>query len=133
MWNGPDRRNRRSLRMCEAARLQLEKTSARFGVEVLSVADERGLIVAASGADERCEMLAAHAPLLCRRYDSDGRRAVFRSISQEMPRAGLRRISVREFLVDGQPLFLCAIGDRTERKEAALQQAVTGLRRILCA
>ncbi len=133
MWNGPDRRNRRSLRMCEAARLQLENTSSRYGVEALSVSDERGLVVAASADDERCEVLAAHAPLLCRGGGREVRYQVYRSISEEMPQTGLRTLSVREFVVDGQSLFLCAIGERTQRKEAALQQAVTGLRRILCA
>lgn len=133
MYDGRDRRHRRSLRMCEAAQLQLEECTAQFGVEALSVADERGLIVARSSPDERCDMLAAHAPLLYRCADRERRRAVFRSISLELPPAGLRRISVREFMVDGQSLFLCGIGDRTERKAAALQRAVVGLRRILCA
>lgn len=131
MQSPNERRRERSQRMCEAAHLQLASCTSRFQVEALSVADERGLIVARSSPDARCEVLAAHAPLLARSRDRQSRQAVYRSMAMEMPRSGLRRISVREFIVDGQSLFLCAIGQRTDGKEAAMQKAVNGLRRIL--
>jgi tRNA U54 and U55 pseudouridine synthase Pus10 len=132
MWSGPNRRQRRSERICEAARLQLDTCVSEHGIDEISVVDERGLVVAKSGNDTAdSEMLGAHAPLLFRTKDPQSRRRIFASIASEVTPRRMRRFSVREFVVHGQPLFLCVVGRNGRHKNLAIRRAVSGMTRIL--
>ena len=120
--------------MCEAASYQLDTCLAEHGIEEISVVDERGLVVARAGDDtSSSEVLGAHAPLLFRTVDPQSRRRIFSSMVADVGRDRLRRASVREFVVQGQPLFLCLVGGRAREKNVAIRRVVNGITRILCA
>ena len=117
-----DRRHRRSTEPQVALRYQLEYTRERGGIEALVLADERGLVVVASGDQAICAELGAIAPLMC-------------NTVLGMPMPPLLRgadVAVRRTEVFGQSLFLASIGGGVAR-DALLSHSVEGLHRILSA
>src|SRR5262245_31852967 len=101
-----ERRVRRSGRLADALRLQLEACREQEGLDAIVVSDELGFCVAHAGADGNHEELAAHLPMLADRArrspDEDDGGVV------ELPGATL---AVRTFSIAGDTLHACTVND----------------------
>jgi hypothetical protein len=129
MW--VERRKHRSELPTEAASFQLAYCARKFDINTFCLADERGVVVASAMTSHEEEVLAAYAPLLYRTRAHQERLGLLTSLQELIPRLEQRRISVRRFLLEGQEMFLCALGERGEEKERGMRQAIFGLQRIL--
>jgi hypothetical protein len=99
-----ERRQRRSGRLADALRLQLEACREEKGLAAIVVSDELGFCVAHSGGDGSHDELAAHLPMLAdparrRSLDAHGGGAL-------PPRAAL---AVTTFSIEGDTLHACAV------------------------
>ena len=104
----------------------------RHPLNSIIVSDERGMILGTGGpVEESDEAMAAVAPLLCRAKERQERKALLETIGEEIPRNIRRDLSVRRFSADGESLYLCARGERGQKKDEAMMSAIRGLRRIL--
>lgn len=96
-----------------------------IGLNSLALANEDGLVIAASGHPTDVEMMAAVSPLL-RRGD-----ALVTHYKKELQNQGLG-FSVLDVQIEGQSLFLCATGETTQIYHPALKtllnEAVEALR-----
>ncbi len=124
MKSPTERRLTRSSDPLVALHYQLACSRRESGLDAVVVADDSGVLVAASGGWAACEELAAYAPLLVR-HDRDG---------SASPRSGrLEEIGVHSEVhaieVDGQTVLLCARGPQP--KAGAMRQVADGVARIL--
>lgn len=118
-----ERRQRRSEHPGTALFYQLDTCRERAALEAMILADEDGLCVASSGRVETCEELAAHMALVCDRVpyfegtmlSSEERRDVF----------------MKRFRVNGEELYLCAVGGNMAMRVFEVQRSETGVTRIL--
>jgi hypothetical protein len=124
MKSPTERRHTRSSDPLVALHYQLAHSRLQGGLEVVVVADDSGVVVAASGGWAACEELAAYAPLLARAdagHPGSG------------PTGRLAEIGVHSDVqtidVDGQTVLLCARGPRA--KTGAMRQVADGVARIL--
>lgn len=126
-----ERRHNRSKFPGTALQLQLRHCVKLFGVDSISLADSRGLVLASSDGSQTSEVLAAFAPLLYGERRS-GRRTkrVFESFKGFLPDQ-TKRVSVRRFEVDGEDMFVCALGQRGVNKDLAVRRGMRGAKRIL--
>ena len=121
----PERRNRRSGRLADALRLQLEACREDEGLAAIVVSDELGFCVAHSGGDGIHEELAAQLPMLAdpaQRWplDSDG---------LQRPQASL---AVTSFSVAGATLHACAVKEpNTDGGAEVLARVASGFTRLL--
>jgi len=126
-----ERRNRRSGRLADALRLQLEACREDEGLAAIVVSDEHGFCVAHAGGDGKHEELAARLPMLAdpaqhRAFDDDG----------EFPtkRAAL---AVMTFSIAGARLHACVVKKPDAGTEAndggaeVLARVVSGFSRLL--
>jgi hypothetical protein len=100
-----ERRHRRSERLAEALRLQLEACREEQGLAAIVVSDELGFRVAHSGGDGIQDELAARLPMLAdpaQRLDDDDDGAG----GLQPPRAAL---ALATFSVAGARLHACAV------------------------
>lgn len=119
-WLLDERRLRRTTDRFLALRYQLEHTRESGGLEALVLADDAGLVVAASGDDAVCAELGAVAPL------------VARSI-MGMPMPGLLRgaeVAIRSVSACGHQLYLACVGGGVAR-DVHLHSSRAGIERIL--
>lgn len=121
MKSHADRRHTRSSDPLVALHYQLACSRREGGLDAVVVADDSGVVVAASGGWAVCEELAAYAPLLVR-ADPEG------------PTAGrLAEIrlhaDVQAIDVNGQTVLLCAHGPRA--KAGGMSKVAHGVARIL--
>lgn len=117
-----DRRVKRSVRVADALRLQLEAVCTDAGLRAVVVADDDGLEVARAGDADECAELAAVAPIAARGLvDGDARER----LAQQA--VAVRAISIMDARVR---LYVCAKGGSAGRI-AALERAGEGARRIL--
>ncbi len=127
-----ERRVRRSEWVSRAVNLQLAACLDRYGLPSIVVGDDRGMLVgSARELSEIDEAVLAFAPLLCRTDARADRVELADRMRRDVPPQSQRQLSVRRFRIGGEPLYLCAIGERTRAKEAAMVHAITGLKRIL--
>ena len=127
-----ERRNRRSGRLADALRLQLETCREAEGLAAIVVSDELGFCVAHAGGDGSHEELAARLPMLAdpaqRRFldDDDG---------------GLQpshtAVAFATFSIPGARLHACAVTDTDNATETraggdeALARVASGFTRLL--
>lgn len=87
------------------------------------LADEDGLCVASSGDADECEELAAHIALVCDRVPYfDG------SMLSSTTR---RDVFMKRFMVNGELLYLCAVGGNMAMRVYEVQRSEVGVTRIL--
>ena len=128
----PERRQRRSGRLADALRLQLEACREDEGLAAIVVSDELGFCVAHSGGDGGHDELAARLPMLAdpaRHWsldDDDG--------ALQPPRAAL---AVTTFAIEGARLHVCAVAEPDAATEpnadgaAVLSRVASGFTRLL--
>ncbi|MCC7538016.1 MAG: hypothetical protein IT379_17455 [Deltaproteobacteria bacterium] len=110
---------RRSVRLADALRLQLEAVRDDAGLRAVVIADDDGFEVAAVGDATQCAELAAVAPIVARGHIGDDAR---------------ERLAREDVVVRAIPasvrLYVCAAGGTGSRGDA-LQRAGEGTKRIL--
>ena len=126
-----DRRKQRSAQLRKAIRYQFKQVVREYNVKHFTLADQRGLLVASADDSIRSEVLAAYAPLFTRVADPITRDNMMRSLSHFAPEVRAHEITVRAFQAAGEPLFLCAVGEKGAARDAGIYRAITGIRRIL--
>ncbi len=107
-----------------ALHYQLAFSRREGGLDAVVVADDSGVVVAASGGWAACEELAAYAPLLVR-GDHAGRGSTSTGRLAEIG----AHADVQAIDVDGQTVLLCARGERA--KAGAMRHVADGVARIL--
>jgi hypothetical protein len=128
-----ERRNRRSGRLADALRLQLEACREDEGLAAIVVSDEHGFCVAHAGGDGKHEELAARLPMLAdpaqhRAFDDDDEGAL------QPQRAAL---AVVTFSIADARLHACVVkkpdaGPETSESGAeVLARVVSGFSRLL--
>jgi hypothetical protein len=126
-----ERRRNRSKFPATALQLQLRHCVKLFGVDSMSLGDNRGLVVASSDSSEASEVLAAFAPLIHGQRKATQRGKVLASFKGFLPKEAPQKVSVRRFEVGGEDMFLCALGERGINKDLAVRRGLRGVRRIL--
>lgn len=121
-WNLIDRRRERSTDRATALRYQLEHVRMRGQIEALVVADDEGLLLAASGDPSVCEELGAIAPLVAQ--------SPFGMRMPPLLRGG--EVALRPVTAYGQQLWVACLGGGMAR-DAHLTNAERGVGRILSA
>jgi hypothetical protein len=127
-----ERRLRRSGRLADALRLQLEACRQDEGLAAIVVSDELGFCVAHSGGDGSHDELAARLPMLAdptqRQYfDDDG-------AGLQPPRAAL---AITSFSIPGARLHACAVKQPIAATETSaggaevLARVASGFTRLL--
>jgi hypothetical protein len=127
-----ERRNRRSGRLADALRLQLEACREDEGVAAIVVSDEHGFCVAHAGGDGKHEELAARLPMLAdpaqhRTFDDDD--------GEFQPKRAA--LAVMTFSIAGARLHACVVKKPDARTEAndggaeVLARVVSGFSRLL--
>lgn len=104
-----ERRSQRSAFLGPALELWLSSVATRNELAKMVLADAQGLVVAASERSFETDALAAKAPLYIQRED---------------------QTTIDRFHVDGQPVYLCMVGDGDNCAEA-ISEARAGIHRIL--
>lgn len=119
-----ERRVERSEARGVALGLQLQACAERAGASAMVLADPDGLLVATSrrGATSS-EEIAAILPFLALNSDFAG------LMMNRIP--GGEQVVVSAFNVDGVDLYLCAVGDFSDRMHQEIAKAKMGVRRIL--
>ena len=119
-----ERRMERSEMRGEALGFQLQACAERAGATAMVLADPDGLLVATSrhGSNSSDE-IAAILPFLALGSDFAG------LMMNKIP--GGEQVVVSAFNVAGIDLYLCAMGDYSERMHTEIARAKEGVRRIL--
>lgn len=119
-----ERRRRRSEDPITALHYQLSAARTAGQLDALVLVDDRGCLVAGAGAWPVCEELSAYAPLL---LDP----GVVAQVAVGTRIAALSsQVEVRALPLDGTEAVLACRGGG-ERRDAALERAAAGCRRIL--
>jgi len=119
-----ERRVERSELVGEALGHQLQACAERAGATAMVLADPEGLLVATSRAGAcSSEEIAAILPILALGSDFAG------LMMNRIP--GGEQVVVSAFNVAGIDLYLCAMGDFSERMHQEIARAKAGVRRIL--
>ncbi|MGM0558576.1 MAG: hypothetical protein ACQEVA_19480 [Myxococcota bacterium] len=126
-----ERREKRSKQTYQAINFQLEHIFENHHLESFVLGDNNGLVLASAGEDIDASVLAAFAPVLHKHRGEASRESVLSKVASMMPEADLDTLRIRPFMIDGEMLFLCSLGERSMRGEAGLYRAVTGIRRIM--
>lgn len=102
-------------RLWSAIQQKLDTLAERIGLTSLALANEDGLVIAASGAATEVEMMAAVSPLL---QTGD---ELLRQYCEQLQQKGLG-MNVFDVHHGGHSLFLCATGADTQIHHPELQQ-----------
>ena len=125
-----DRRLRRSGRLADALRLQLEACREDQGLAAIVVSDEHGFCVAHAGGDGKHEELAARLPMLAH---PEQRRSLDDDDGELQP----QDLAVMTFSIAGATLHACVVkepdaGTETSAGGAeALARVASGFTRLL--
>jgi hypothetical protein len=123
-----ERRHRRSGRLADALRLQLETCREKEGLAAIVVSDEQGFCVAHSGGDGRHDELAALLPILA---DPAQRRSLDEDDSLHPPPAIL---GITTFSIAGARFHACAVNGSdaaTKTSAEVLARVASGFSRLL--
>jgi len=126
-----ERRRRRSDECRQAITFQLLHLAEQYDLENLVLADASGLMVACASDEVAAQALAAYAPVFARRLNRGARDQIMDQVASFLPDADAKSLSVRRFELNGQPHFLCVVGEKRLCRQANLYRAVTGIRRIV--
>lgn len=126
-----ERRKLRSNQPNRAITFLFRAVADSHDVSHVALADSRGLLLVSHGDPAACDVLAAYGPLLFKTVDPITREHILTTLAQTIEGARPENLSVRRFMVDGEPLFLCILGEPGAAKDVALNRAVSGSRRIL--
>jgi hypothetical protein len=125
-----ERRHRRSGRLADALRLQLDACREEEGLAAIVVADELGFCVAHSGGDGSHEEIAARLPMLA---DPAQRRCLEDDDSALQPPPA--SLAVATFSIAGDKLHACAVKERDAATGAGdaeiLARVASGFTRLL--
>jgi len=127
-----ERRNRRSGRLADALRLQLESCREHEGVAAIVVSDEHGFCVAHAGGDGKHEELAARLPMLA---DPAQHQAFDDDDGEFQPKRAA--LAVMTFSIAGARLHACVVKKPDAGTEAndggaeVLARVVSGFSRLL--
>lgn len=126
-----ERRHRRSGRLADALRLQLETCREAEGLAAIVVSDEFGFCVAHAGGDGSHDQLAAHLPMLA---DPVQRQALGDDDAALLPAP--ESVAVTTFPIAGGRLHACAVlapqnVPTTTDGTAALARVASGFTRLL--
>jgi hypothetical protein len=123
--SGSERRHRRSTNVAQALRHQLEACRQDAGLAAMVLSDESGLCVAAVGASQTCEEIAARLPLIGRKArDFQG---ILLGGERSWP------IVAKAFRVDDAELYVCAVGKAEATATREVERSIGGVSRILAA
>jgi hypothetical protein len=126
-----ERREKRSEQTYQAIKYQLEHIFENQHLESFVLGDSNGLVLASAGEEIDASVLAAFAPVIHKHRGKSSRQNILSKVASMMPKAELDTLRIRPFMIDGEMLFLCSLGERSIRGEAGLYRAVTGIRRIM--
>jgi hypothetical protein len=126
-----ERREKRSKQTYKAIKYQLQHIFENQALDSFVLGDSNGLVLASAGEEIDASVLAAFAPVLHKHRGNSSRQAVIDKVASMMPDADLDTLRIRPFMIDGELLFLCSVGERSIRGEAGIYRAVTGIRRIM--
>lgn len=126
-----ERREQRSTQTYQAIHHQLQHIFENQQLDSFVLGDSNGLVLASAGEEIDASVLAAFAPVIHKHRGKSSRQGILSKIEGMMPAAELDTLRIRPFMIDGELLFLCSLGERTIRGEAGLYRAVTGIRRIM--
>jgi hypothetical protein len=127
-----ERRNRRSGRLADALRLQLEVCREKEGLSAIVVSDELGFCVAHSGGDGNHDELAARLPMLADPAQHD---LLDEDDGAFAPPGSA--LAVTTFSIAGARLHACAVKQRetdedtSEPTAAILARVASGFTRLL--
>jgi len=128
----PERRNRRSGRLADALRLQLEACREDEGLAAIVVSDELGFCVAHSGGDGSHDELAARLPML-----ADPAQRRFLPDDDEGLQPARATLTVTTFSIEGARLHACAVKEPDAATETSagggeiLARVASGFTRLL--
>ena len=128
--NYSERRKLRSRRFQRAIELLLGSVAGKSGYDAVAVATNEGLLVAANGDEEQCDVLAAYAPIVSRSRDVVVKRQLIEMLEPYLPGAHPDGIHFRPFEANGERMFFCAMVNRGEVDRGGVFRAITGVRRI---
>ncbi len=128
-----ERRKLRSNQANRAITFLFRAVADSHDVTHVALADSRGLLLVSWGSQAECDVLAAYGPLLFKTVDPISRNHILETLSDSITGARADRLSLRRFVVDDEPLYLCVLGEPGAAKDVALNRAVNGSRRILAA
>jgi hypothetical protein len=120
-----ERRHRRSTDLGEALQFQLDACREAGALRAILVSDDMGLCLAESGAGHHQDELAARLPQTVR--------AGIGSLPTALPAGFEGAVALKRFSVGPSTLFVCAVGGRSEARDANLERAERGFQRILAA
>lgn len=122
-----ERRHRRSARLADALRLQLEALREHEGISAIVVSDELGFCVAHSGGDGSHDEIAARLPLLAD--------PALRGSLGDEDDALHARLAITTFTIAGAKLHVCVVKEADAAVEAsgaeALARVASGFSRLL--
>lgn len=129
-----ERRSRRTSRLAEALRFQLDACREQEGLAAIVVSDQLGFCVAHSGAAGEHAELAAQLPILV----APARKARMAGEAEEDPTDPRRSLVVTSFSAAGETLHAGAVGPwrpeggpTSESLRAALARVASGFSRML--
>ncbi len=134
-----DRRNRRSSHRPRAMHFQLSYAAREFGFRSLALADSDGNLLASSQApleySNLGRLLATFGPSLDRqRVGLNLSRAAKVSLELRLMSSaetlGRDEATMRLFHVNGEKLYLVAVGEPTTMSEVGMYRVIMGIRRI---
>lgn len=118
-----DRRVNRSEHAADALELALTSAASRANLDAVLLVDDSGLLVSNSDTALDLSMLAAVTPIV-------GRGKALPRIKRNGEK---REMSVRELEVDGDILYVAALGGNTSSRQRELARSLSAAKRILAA
>jgi hypothetical protein len=128
---GHERRRRRSSNTYEAIKFQLEHIFEQQNLLNFVLGDSRGLLLANAGRSDDAHVLAAYAPVVAKCTTKSRYYDIVDKIQTFIPEASPSSVAFRTFVVDGEEMHLCILGEQGRLNHADIYRAVSGVRRIL--
>ncbi len=117
-------RRRRSEETQQAITYQLEHVHEEFGMDILLLADDHGLILAHAGDTEKANLIGVYARSL-----AEGK-ALDPSLVEIFPDLKREQVLCESLNLDDIALYLCAVMEPTPENCRAYERVRTGVQRI---